>query len=224
MDAQGGFLLIGSDIAITDETDYLHWLSREHAAERLAIPGFRSVRVFRREERALAQFLIFYRLASPAIARSPDYLARLDHPTEWSQRIMPRLQNFLRGAGAIRFESGAGEGMAAAAVLFAPEQLAAFTAAAEEIAQADRIVSARVIETDATATEIATREKSLRQGDRSFPAMLLIEALDEAALAPVKMLGAAALEPPKLYRQIFALNSVRQTAGHHNSVANAGGV
>lgn len=207
MHAQHGFLLVGSDVAAVDETDYLHWLTREHAAERLAIPGFLSVRVFRREARALAQFLILYRLTSPEIAQSPAYLARLDQPSEWSRRIMPKLQNFLRGAGTIRSEAGAGEGMVMASLPFEAGQIGGFVAAAEEIASADRIAAVRVIEADNAATGIQTREKSLRQGDRSFAAMLLIEALDEAALAPVTMLGAAATEPPKIYRQIFALDA-----------------
>jgi len=216
MNAANGFLLIGSDIGAADETDYLHWLTREHAAERLSVPGFLSVRVFRRQARGLGEFLIFYRLASPSIAQSPAYLARLDQPTEWSQRIMPKLQNFLRGAGPIRFEAGSGEGMAIACLPFDAGQIEGFVAAAEEIADAERVVAVRVIEADATATGIQTREKSLRQGDRSFSAMLMIEALDEAALAPVTMLGAAGNESPKIYRQVFALDLRNEPADEND--------
>ena len=35
-----GFLAIWSDISQENETDYLHWFSREHAIERLSVPGF----------------------------------------------------------------------------------------------------------------------------------------------------------------------------------------
>jgi hypothetical protein len=214
MSGQDGFLLIGSDVELARETDYLHWLAREHAAERLAIPGFDRVRVFRRDAGAAAQFLILYRLASAEIAKSPAYLARLETPTEWSQRIMPQLKNFLRGAGTFRAESGSGEGVFAASVVFEARQIAGFAEAAREIVRADRIVAARILETDAAATAMPTKEKSLRTGDRSFSAMLLIEALDEAALAPIAMLAEAASEPPRIYRQIFALDRPPDPAIH----------
>jgi hypothetical protein len=35
-----GFLAISSDVPAEQETDYLHGMTREHAQERLAIPGF----------------------------------------------------------------------------------------------------------------------------------------------------------------------------------------
>ena len=42
-----GFLAIWSDVPPEQETDYLHWLTREHAIERLAVEGFLGVRVYR---------------------------------------------------------------------------------------------------------------------------------------------------------------------------------
>jgi len=41
-----GFLAIWSDVEPAGETDYLHWLTREHVQERLSVPGFRAVRIF----------------------------------------------------------------------------------------------------------------------------------------------------------------------------------
>ncbi len=42
-----GLLVIWSDVAASDETDYLHWLTREHTSERVSTEGFLGVRVFR---------------------------------------------------------------------------------------------------------------------------------------------------------------------------------
>jgi hypothetical protein len=39
MKEHNGFLAIWSDVARGEETNYLHWLTREHTAERLGIPG-----------------------------------------------------------------------------------------------------------------------------------------------------------------------------------------
>ena len=35
-----GFLAIWSDVRLEGETDYLHWLTREHTSERLGVDGF----------------------------------------------------------------------------------------------------------------------------------------------------------------------------------------
>lgn len=202
---QQGFLVIFSDVDPADETDYLHWLTREHAQERLSVPGFISVRVFRAQADGRSRFLIFYRLRDAAVAGSPDYLARLNEPSAWSRRIMPKLKNFVRGGGSIVEETGGGEGMVAATVMFGAGAMEGFRAAAAEIAKADKLTAIRILETSSSVTEIATSEKSMRSGDRSFAAMMLIEALDETVLAPVMMLASAASEPPRIYRQIFAL-------------------
>jgi hypothetical protein len=39
-----GFLAIWSDVKAEQETDYLHWLTREHTSERLDVDGFLRVR------------------------------------------------------------------------------------------------------------------------------------------------------------------------------------
>ena len=42
-----GYLAIWSDLAPEDETDWAHWITREHAAERVGIAGFLACRIFR---------------------------------------------------------------------------------------------------------------------------------------------------------------------------------
>lgn len=199
-----GFLAIWSDVDPGDETDYLHWLTREHVQERLSVPGFLSVRVFRAQAAECGRYLIFYRLRDASVVGSEAYLARLNAPTPWSQRIMPKLRNFMRGGGRIVKEQG-GEGGFAAPVLFTREMLAGYLEAAVEIAGADRMAATRILEVDRASSEIATSEKSMRAGDRTFEAMLLLEALDEHVLAQ----GLAVMEVADraIYRQVFALRN-----------------
>jgi hypothetical protein len=198
-----GFLAIWSDVESADETDYLHWLTREHAQERLSIPGFLAMRVFRTEAEGRGRFLIFYRLRDASVVGSAEYVARLNAPTPWSQRVMPKLKNFMRGGGSILQESGSGEGAYIAPVLFERGKLAGYSAAAAEIVKADRMAATRIFEVDAAASEIKTNEKAIRTGDRSFEAMLLLEVLDKRMLAS----GLAVMEAPdrSVYRQVFAL-------------------
>ena len=112
-----GLLVIWSDIAPELETDYLHWLTREHTSERVSTEGFRSVRVFRALIPDKCRYLIVYELESPDALGSKDYVAKLNNPTPWSQRIMPNLSNFIRGGGRLLACAGMGQGAILAAII-----------------------------------------------------------------------------------------------------------
>src|ERR1700759_1416769 len=176
------YLAIWSDLAPHDETDWAHWITREHAGERVGIPGFLACRIFRALGTAVNRYFILYELENENIVGGPDYLARLNTPTPWSQSIMPRLGNFARGGGRVAASAGTGQGGIVAPLRLdaaAPWEIAAVTA---ELAKRDRIIAARVLLTDAAQTSIKTREKGMRSNDGSFAALVLIEGLDEAAV------------------------------------------
>jgi hypothetical protein len=204
-----GFLAIWSDVRPDNETDYLHWLTREHAQERLGVPGFVSVRVFHTGIEGFSRYLIFYRLSGPEVVASAEYLARLNAPSEWSRRIMPKLSNFVRGGGAIVHETGAGEGALVMPVLFDAAEIERYRAAADQIAKRNLILAARVFKVDQAASAVPTQEKAMRQGDASFSAMLLLEGLDEQALKAADPLPADKTGSSAVYRQVFALRANR---------------
>jgi hypothetical protein len=200
-----GFLAIWSDVRIEQETDYLHWLTREHTSERLGVDGFLRVRVYRSLEADVRRYFIHYELRSPNVVGSPAYLARLNKPTPWSQRIMPILGNFVRGGGRVLARAGIGEGAFLAALklhgLAAIDGPAALVA---NIVTKDCIVAAELLETDAKQSSIQTREKSLREHDESFAGLLLVEGLNEASLAAsLGDLGFSVAN--NIYAQIFQL-------------------
>jgi hypothetical protein len=178
-----GFLAIWSDVPSERETDYVHWLTREHASERLGVAGFLGVRFYRALRRDICRYFIHYRLAGPEVLASAAYLERLNAPTPWSQRIMPILGNFARGGGRVAAEAGQGNGGVLAAIKLDPLPEAARDDKLASIAASDRIVAARLLETDLDRTSIATREKGIRGGDRAFAGLLLIEGLDELAVS-----------------------------------------
>ena len=96
-----GFLAIWSDVERSNLTDYRHWLTREHTTERVTTDGFLANRVFRAIRADIERFFILYELEKPEVLDGPAYLARLNSPSPWSQRIMPQLGNFMRGGGAV---------------------------------------------------------------------------------------------------------------------------
>lgn len=177
-----GYLAIWSDLAPEDETDWAHWMMREHAAERVGVGSFLACRIFRAQGAAVNRYFILYELADEHVIVSADYLARLNAPTPWTQRIMPRIRNFVRGGGRVAASAGLGQGGVVAPLRF--DHVPAFdaSAATTELARLDRVVAARVLLTDADATSIQTSEKGMRRDDGSFAALLLIEGLDETAV------------------------------------------
>jgi hypothetical protein len=207
-----GYLAIWSDLAPQDETDWTHWITREHAAERVGIEGFLACRIFRALGTTANRYFILYELTNPEVVGSPQYLARLNAPTEWSQRIMPRLQNFLRGGGRVVAASGIGQGGVLAALPLDAKPEWDTAALAAELARFDKIVAARVLLTDQTQTSIETREKGMRKHDDSFAGLLLVEGLDEAAvrhalwhLRTTQKFQPAVIDALPLYRLFFSL-------------------
>jgi hypothetical protein len=73
-----GFLAIWSDLAPEDETDWVHWMTREHypsgCASRVSSDAEYSARVNR--------YFILYDLERPEFVGGAQYLARLNAPRD----------------------------------------------------------------------------------------------------------------------------------------------
>jgi hypothetical protein len=208
-----GFLAIWSDVYSGNLTDYRHWLTREHTTERVTTKGFLGVRVFRAARADINRFFILYELESPEVLDGPAYMARLNAPTPWSQRIMPLLKNFIRGGGVMTARAGRGEGATIAALRIErlPDNPLAL---AEALVAADGIAAVQIGATDLARTSVPTVEKGMRKDDRIFAGLVIIEALDEASLrgalrqateAAPELFGGA--NAPEIYLGMFALDA-----------------
>jgi hypothetical protein len=208
-----GFLAIWSDVEPADLVDYRHWLTREHTSERVTTEGFLACRVFRAGRAEINRFFILYELSTPKVLDGPAYLARLNAPTPWSQRIMPRLHNFIRGGGRVTARAGRGEGATIMAVrLEQPLDDAEGLAAA--IVACDSVAAVQIGATDRARTSVPTKEKGMRSNDASFAGVVIIEALDEASLRNAwRKAGemapdiARSVEDPEIYQSVFALDA-----------------
>ncbi len=208
-----GFLAIWSDVEPGNLTDYRHWLTREHTTERVTTKGFLANRVFRAVRSDINRFFILYELEAPEVLDGPAYLARLNAPTPWSQRIMPQLGNFVRGGGVVTARAGQGEGSTIVALRIerlpeAPQRLA------DDIVAFDGIAAVQIGATDVARTSVPTVEKGMRQNEGVFAGLLLIEALDEQSLRSA-VRKAAEIAPDvlgnvgdiEIYQGIFALDA-----------------
>ncbi|MBR0701160.1 hypothetical protein JQ599_14725 [Bradyrhizobium diazoefficiens] len=207
-----GFLAIWSDVEAQDLTDYRHWLTREHTTERVTTRGFLASRVFRAARDDINRFFILYELEAPEVLDGEAYLARLNAPTPWSQRIMPKLGNFVRGGGTMVARAGRGEGATIAALRIeklpaSPQELA------EALVACDGVAAVQIGATDEARTSVPTTEKGMRKTEGFFSGLLLIEALDltslQIALQRARttipdVLGGAS--EPEVYQTVFTLD------------------
>jgi hypothetical protein len=208
-----GFLAIWSDVEPHNLVDYRHWLTREHTTERVTTRGFLGVRVFRAVRADINRFFILYELETPEVLDGPAYLARLNAPTPWSQRIMPQLGNFVRGGGVMSARAGRGEGSSIVALRVEhlpekPQRLA------EAIVTVDGIAAAQIGATDLARTSVPTVEKGMRKDEGVFAGLVIIEALDEGSLRSALRKAAEAApdlfgDPgePEIYQGVFALDA-----------------
>jgi hypothetical protein len=214
-----GFLAIWSDVEPKHLTDYRHWLTREHTTERVTTRGFLASRVFRMLHSDTNRFFILYELESPEVLDGPAYLARLNAPSPWSQRIMPLLGNFIRGGGVMTARAGRGEGAVVVALRLEnlPKDAARLAGA---LAALDGIAAVQIGVTDLARTSVPTVEKGMRKDEGVFAGLLIIEALDEASLrhALLKVAEmapelAASIGDAEVYQAMFALDARIADAG-----------
>lgn len=219
MTAQGKALLaIWSDIAAAAETDYQHWLTREHVLERVGVDGFLAGRVFRSLNPAQRRYFINYQLQEHAVLAGPSYMARLNAPTPWSQRIMPQLQNFKRGGGDIIARAGLGQGGIVSPLRFDISHTTLSSANAcqalvDQLASLDGISTVWLLQVNQDATNVQTKEKQMRSSQEgAFGALLCIEGLTAPAVLAAAEQGKTALggnwenEAPELYSQCYSLD------------------
>lgn len=94
-----GLLLTLTEPPPRMEEEFNAWYDEEHLAERLAIPGFRSVRRWVAQVPAGAgKYLATYELDSLAVLSSAAYLQRFENPTPWSRRCLGKAVLFRRWA------------------------------------------------------------------------------------------------------------------------------
>jgi hypothetical protein len=97
------------DIAPADRIEFEDWHSHEHFPERLSIPGF-----LRGSRWASADggsgYFVMYELQAYDTLCSTAYLGRLNDPTPWSLKMMPKHRNMIRSQCQVVESHGGGTG------------------------------------------------------------------------------------------------------------------
>jgi hypothetical protein len=217
-----GILAIWQDIAVEAEEMVQEWYNREHHVERLSVPGFLRARRFLATTGSPRVF-VYYETESPAVLTSPEYMERLNTPTEWTRRVMPHFRNYSRTVCRVAAKFGAGFGGAVATVRLRPapgrtDELAAWitTAALPAVQERPGVTDSQFWRADHEASAIPTAERDLRSDQDTIAEWILVvggntpEQIDKACadvLADDMLVacGARGEAERGLYHLIFAL-------------------
>jgi hypothetical protein len=212
MTRRHGFLAIWCEIGADDLDDYRAWLTREHIADRIFLPGFLGMRLFASPGNECAHFFL-YLAEGLHVFSGEGYRKVLDSPSPWTKRLMPRFGAFDRAIGeqAIKIGLGFGSHVAVARVRTdaGGGQTAATHARLRAFLDIRDVVGVRWLVTDRRTTGAASREKTMRtavasEGD--FDYLLVVEAMSESGAAA----ASSAIEPA-LQRAIEGMRSCEAT-------------
>jgi len=177
------------DMAPEHRTEFEDWHSHEHFPERMRIEGFR--RGSRWASASGAEgFFVLYELDTYDVLTSPHYLARLNAPTPWSTKMMPRHRNMVRSQCRVLASFGAGIAASLLTIRLAPQPGCdralgdALLGALTKVHGVAGITGAHVLQTD-TPRSAMTREQVIRGGDKSADWIVIVAGYDARSVSDV---------------------------------------
>lgn len=176
-----GVVAIWNGISDEGRANFYEWHNREHMPERVGIPGFLAGRRWQALEGA-PEYFTLYETASPAVLDGPDYLARLNSPTEWTRRSVAHFTDVSRSLCRVQFSSAFADGAWLQTWRYdvAPEAQASHAAhlrpRLEALLELPGVVGAHLCAADTAASSIQTEEKKGRPRDAMPGWVLLVEA------------------------------------------------
>lgn len=90
-------MLLWYDIVPEEVAQHDEWHTREHFPERTGIPGFLRAARWVAQGTTIPRYLVSYEVRDAEVLTSDAYLARLNEPSPWTQRIMPHFRGMVRG-------------------------------------------------------------------------------------------------------------------------------
>jgi hypothetical protein len=175
-----GVVAIWHDLLPEARDEFYEWHNREHMPERAAIPGFLRGRRYIALNAGPTYFNL-YEAETVQVLGGPDYLARLNAPTPWTQQSVKSYRNVARSICHVAFSSGVGQGAYLLTVRFdvAEEQHQAVADALCErvlapMADQQGITGVHLCEADEAISKVETAEKKARAEGTQIPAWIVM--------------------------------------------------
>ncbi len=218
--------LLNFDIVPEAVAEHDDWHTHEHLPERLSIPGFlRGTRWAATS--AGPAYCVLYEVEQLATLASEAYLARLNNPSPWTQKMMPHYRGMSRGLCRVMRSCGLGMGHYALQLRFklAPESEASLLQWLGDelmpvLCMRPGLGSIHLLQGGLTAT--MTSEQRIRGADAGVDWALLATGYQESAVNGLAQaeLAVAALEQrgasqviATSYRSAYALTRQETSAG-----------
>ena len=177
-----GILAIWNDCAPGREAVYERWYRTEHLAERLAVPGFRTGRRFRRLADTGPEFFTCYETRSPDVLYSEAYRNRVDNPSELTREVMAGV--FVNVSRTIcRVVSTSGEMRGGFVVTATASDSKVLEAIARENPARGDVVRTEIWSADARPEEGNSAEQLIRGPDGHITGCALIETASAGSAA-----------------------------------------
>lgn len=178
-----GVLAIWNGIAPEADSEFLRWHVEEHIPERVAVPGFLRARRYVAVAGA-PRYFNFYETRSAADLGSPDYLARLNAPSDWTKAVVRHFRDTSRTVCTVRASLGLGDGSHVATFRMTTDlapgafRTRVSAAAPQALLRRPGVVAVHLLEGDSGSGGEATAEKALRdRPDERAAWILLVEAV-----------------------------------------------
>ncbi len=180
-------MLLSFDIAPEAIEEHDRWHTHEHLPERLSIAGF--LRGTRWVSTAHApRYMVIYEVQDLQVLASEAYLERLNHPSPWTQRMMPFYQGMTRGLCSVLGSFGVGQGGSAALIRFTSEEASVVSirqwlleAVLPKVPQIDGLGTAHLLQGAQAA--VMTNEQLIRGADRGVDSAIIITGYSGNAVA-----------------------------------------
>lgn len=180
-------MLLLFDIEADAIEEHDRWHTHEHLPERLSIPGFRRGTRWTATQGG-PRYMVLYEVESLATLASQAYLARLNNPTPWTTRMMPRYRGMSRGLCTVLGSFGFGQGGAAVLIRFTsdashsePLNRWLLQEALPAVPQMSGLGSAHLLQGAQAAA--MTHEQRIRGADRGVDSALIVTGYDSDAVA-----------------------------------------
>lgn len=201
--AGSGVVAIWNDITEEGRDNFYEWHNREHIPERVGIRGFLRGRRYKAEAGdGRPAYFTLYEVAGADVLSGPDYLARLNAPTPWTNESVRHFRNTARSLCATEWSHGAGSGGYIATLRFDCEPvhdealMRRLVEAMQGLLGEAAIVAAHICRADLAASRAKTAEQKGRPENAVPRWVVMVETSTKAAARACLAgpLGSALLE------------------------------
>lgn len=175
-----GVVAIWHDLLPEARDEFYEWHNREHMPERLGIPGFQRGRRYIALNAGPVYFNL-YEADSVQVLGGEDYLARLNAPTPWTQKVVQSYRNVARSICDVHYSDGVGHGAYLLTLRFdvAAERYTEVLQALRDrvlppLVDAQGITGVHFGTADEAVSKVETAEKKARSEGTEIPAWVIM--------------------------------------------------